>query len=459
MTQMKKVDDSGNAEKVESRRNFLKLSAVSAAGAAGAATMGVAGIAKAAGGDKVSQKSFSLFRREHDRIEDINEISPDFKRMDQKNMVFARVGWDPKIQHVLKPMLGKKLGFTANPMEGNRPGFGQLEHALAAAANAGHDAGTDFSALGQRGGGVMNNWETHTTKINPHKHSFKNGEDANRFVVRAAKFLGASDAGIAPYDERWTYSHWYDPTPMIHKTGDPTHEKAEFPFEVKSVISVVSEMDYEACMALGGLNDAAVMKGYSEMAEVTHKIAVFLNQLGYKAIPAGNDTGLSIPIAVQAGMGELSRMGTLINEKYGSRVRLSKVYTDLEMTPNAPVTFGVHEFCKKCKKCADSCPSNSISLETEPTWEPKTGSISSHPGVKKWFQNNETCLAQWEKFGIGCGICFTVCPYNKLDTWVHDVAKLAVGIPIGRDIARQLDDMFGYGAKPEHTELFWNSEG
>ena len=40
----------------------------------------------------------------------------------------------------------------------------------------------------------------------------------------------------------------------------------------------------------------------------------------------------------------------------------------------------------------------------------------------------------------GCKACITACPYNKLDTWIHDLAKLLTGVPVGRDIARQLDD-------------------
>jgi hypothetical protein len=42
---------------------------------------------------------------------------------------------------------------------------------------------------------------------------------------------------------------------------------------------------------------------------------------------------------------------------------------------------------------------------------------------------------------------------------VHDFAKLAVGLPVGRDIARILDDSFGYGkVVPENVEKFWNKE-
>ena len=109
--------------------------------------------------------------------------------------------------------------------------------------------------------------------------------------------------------------------------------------------------------------------------------------------------------------------------------------------------------------CADHCPSKAIPLDEEPSEKPTVNSISSHPGVKKWYHDNERCFSQWEKFGTGCGICLTVCPYNKPDTWVHDLSKLVVSVPIGRDIARQLDDAFGYGnIKPENVEEFWDQQ-
>ena len=97
-----------------------------------------------------------------------------------------------------------------------------------------------------------------------------------------------------------------------------------------------------------GRQGGAFMSGLRAQDQVER----FHLQPGRSNIPAGNDTALSIPIAAQAGLGELSRMGTLVTEEYGSRVRLAKVFTDLEIKPDRPKTFGVWAFCKRCKKCA-----------------------------------------------------------------------------------------------------------
>ena len=445
------------------RRDFLKLSSLTGASAvlAGAGVLAAPGPAKAAL-DGVSKKSFSLFRKEHASIDNVYKIAADYKRMDQKNTIFCRGVWSPPIgepEGLLKSFYAKWLGLVPNPMDGE-PGFSPEAHALMVASWASEGTGAPLSGGGVRNRGPFNNWDLHANPTAPERHKFTNKSEAARTVKRASRFLGADLVGIAPFDERWVYEKWFDFKDVIEgHANEPTHEDAAFPFQPKSVISLAFEMDYDATMTPGYVMDAAAGREYSHMAEAGHKIATFLNHLGYRAIPCGNDTAMSIPIALQAGLGEMSRMGTMISEKYGSRIRLAKVFTDLEMDFDKPITFGVWEFCKKCKKCADACPGQAISLDDEPSMEPKTGSISSHPGVRKWYHHNEKCFGVWEKNGASCGICLAVCPYNKLDTWVHAVAKVAVGVPVGRDFARQMDDAFGYGEiKPENVKDFWEKE-
>jgi len=65
------------------------------------------------------------------------------------------------------------------------------------------------------------------------------------------------------------------------------------------------------------------------MAFVATSLAEFIRLLGHDAIPAGNDMALSIPLAVDAGLGELGRNGLLITKEFGPRLRLCKVFTNL----------------------------------------------------------------------------------------------------------------------------------
>ncbi len=73
----------------------------------------------------------------------------------------------------------------------------------------------------------------------------------------------------------------------------------------------------------------------------------------------GNDTALSIPQAVDAGLGELGRNGLLITPDRGPCVRICKVFADMPLAPDRPVRFGVSEFCRSCARCADACQARS----------------------------------------------------------------------------------------------------
>ena len=56
---------------------------------------------------------------------------------------------------------------------------------------------------------------------------------------------------------------------------------------------------------------------YARMAPTLWMLAEFIRGLGYNAIPAANDTALSIPLAIDAGLGQVGRHGLLINPKVG----------------------------------------------------------------------------------------------------------------------------------------------
>jgi reductive dehalogenase len=316
------------------------------------------------------------------------------------------------------------------------------------------------------------------------QYKFKDTNDATTHLKKAAKHLGADLVGIAPYDEntkRWTYDEWMLPNvkpftfpdgrveympfnPFKFMNGEvetfgvstvkPDFKK-EAGFEPKSVIVLAFEMDYAGFRAAPTLvASAAAGVIYSKMAETAHKVADFLRRLGYKAAPCGNDTALSVPLAIEAGLGESSRMGMIVTEKYGPRVRIAKIYTDLDLTPDKPITFGVKEFCNVCMKCADACPSKSISHEPAQViregMEFSTGKVTSSTmlGVEKWFVNGERCVSFWAYNGGDCGTCISVCPYNKIDEWHHDLSKLMTLTPF-KPLLRSLDEFFGYGGPIE----------
>ncbi len=225
------------------------------------------------------------------------------------------------------------------------------------------------------------------------------------------------------------------------------------PENYKYCIVIGIEMDYES-ITHSPAHPASMATGigYSKMAFVAGLLSKFIRGMGFNAIPSGNDTGLSIPMAIDAGLGEIARNGLLITPKFGPRLRLAKVYTDLPLLPDQPIEFGVKEFCMICEKCARKCPSKSIDLGPP---SPKPHNISNRDGVNTWHINAETCLTFWAENGTDCANCIRVCPFNKPPGMLHDMVRWGI------NKARRLnflylwgDDFMGYGRR-ESARKFW----
>jgi len=101
------------------------------------------------------------------------------------------------------------------------------------------------------------------------------------------------------------------------------------------------------------------------------RISMELNHLGHDAIPVPASQILDWKrmrahlshreIAFKAGLGWWGRNNLLVNNKYGSQVRLVTVLTDAELPPDSPVEFG----CGDCFACGGVCPAGAISEERE----------------------------------------------------------------------------------------------
>ncbi|MFX0097014.1 MAG: reductive dehalogenase [Candidatus Hodarchaeota archaeon] len=215
-------------------------------------------------------------------------------------------------------------------------------------------------------------------------------------ILRAS---GASLVGIAPFDSRWIYTH------------DRQNNPIRIPEGITSVIAMAVEMDP---LGLGTsptlISNYATGIGYSKMAFLISILAEFIRNLGYGAIPSGNDTALSIPIAIDAGLGQLGRNGLLVTKEYGSRVRLCKVFTDMPLEHDEPIDFGLTEYCCRCKECAEACEVEAISFRDRPSFD--ITCPSNNQGILRWAVDVEKCYHFWIENGGDCSTCITVCPFN-----------------------------------------------
>ena len=391
-------------------------------------------------------------------------ITDQCKRMDHKNTVFVRQMWDDSLLEGLT---------DRSPDEGEGtedipPGWTQLDQALDGAAWSIDGAMSGGSAFGMPQSQAYR-WEG---RVSRDRYAFESPEDAAKKIKKAARFLGADLVGITKHDSLWDYSRLIKPRPdegpgerdgqeegeRRRPTFDERFESIEpdFPFKPQSVIVLAFEMDYEAMAASpSALEGAATGLGYSRMSATGYSVANFIRSLGYKAFACGNDVSLSAPYAFAAGLGELGRTGLLVTREYGPRVRLAKVYTELKLKHDKPKTFGVWEFCKSCKRCADECPSGAIS-DGEPTLEGKT--ISNNPGTLKWYINPELCYQFWSENRSDCANCISACPFNKPAMWHHQLVAAATSLPGAplHTVMARMDKLFGFGTGGEKVNMdFW----
>jgi reductive dehalogenase len=366
------------------------------------------------------------------------------EQYDQKNEMFKRPFWDPQMKAV-----GEKFYFTPM-MPKDKPGYRLHDQSM---VNASWRLDEEFG-MGVRGSRMgLYAWDWNGKFDYPRvppglKISKTSPEILTDWVKKAATFFGASLVGTCELDRRLLYSAAYYIT-----SEDGQAAEINIPQEYAYATVIAVEMDYEAmkCSPAGPAGTATGL-GYSKMAFSAGLLAQYIRGLGYGAIPCGNDTACSIPLAIDAGLGEMARNGLLITPQFGPRVRLAKVFTDMPLIPDKPIEFGVWDFCRICEKCAQKCPSKSIMFE-EPS--AKTHNISNREGVMAWHINAETCLSFWADNGMDCSNCIRTCPFNKPAGVLHNMVRWGIhNTPWLNKWFLWGDDLFGYGKKGDSNN-FW----
>ncbi len=290
-------------------------------------------------------------------------------------------------------------------------------------------------------------------------------EKLSRVVKRAAIFYGADKAGIAKLDRKWVYSEtekeMEDGTHVTKKivfedVDQPYEddEKLVIPEKVNRAIVLIFKHDYDFIKCSPDMPaTTATNFGYAKMGFTAVTLAEFIRAMGYTAIPCMNDTAMSVPLAIDAGLGEFGRHGLLITPEFGSNIRIAKVLTDMPLEPDKPVELGIKKFCQVCKVCAEKCPSSSIPHDDNPTWE--GNSECNNPGVYKWYVDVEKCLRFWISNGASCSNCIAYCPFTKPEGFSHDITRWFIKhVPQLDRMWVWFDRILGYERKKSAEELW-----
>ncbi len=149
--------------------------------------------------------------------------------------------------------------------------------------------------------------------------------------------------------------------------------------------------------------------------QIAFRMANEIERLGYNAFPVAASQSLGgdsryagvLPhktAAVLSGLGFVGKSGLFLTEKYGSKVRLATVVTDMPLVSTRKV---IENGCGECTACMRACPAGAIFGEL-----PKTNGERNYDPDKCSRYMKE----KFQNIGRGsvCGVCIKVCPKNKL---------------------------------------------
>jgi reductive dehalogenase len=361
-----------------------------------------------------------------------------YQPFNERNVMFSRFQWDKALKSYNKsPFSGGQAKIQLN-----QEGYSEFEFAASQAAWSIEDIVTEKEIKDYKSSSIVGDLNQ---KFELKKPTQTNPEELTKWVKKLAKFYGADLVGITKFDRNWFYTH------------DRQGEKYNFPDGLKSVVVFAVEMDERAINTTPRMSAmVATGLGYSKTAFVRTILASFIKKLGYNTVPAGNQVGLSVPLAVMAGLGGYGRHGLLITKPFGSRIRLAKILTDMPLIydkPNEKFISSVNKFCKTCKTCAEKCPSASISLDDNP--KEIIYSKSNNPGITKFYVNADTCYDFWIKNGGECSRCISDCEYSHNPKFRHKFANYIIQyFPVFNPVWPKVGKIFRYGGN-KSSRKFW----
>lgn len=309
----------------------------------------------------------------------------------------------------------------------------------------------------------------------------------SHIVKKTAMMFGWDEVGITTLDRRWVWTTWYDstythtsyPVYFTDEPGCPTDENGQA-YTVPTVLDdgteiIPKEMNNVIAFHMGEQTEFydtcpeefyAVSNGraYSKAAVAGSMMATFIRNLGYNAIPMLNDSASHIPMVIEAGLSEQSRIDArTVSPEFGALCRAYAMFTDLPLAPDNPIDFQLSQFCQECKKCATNCPGHALSMETDMTDGSEPNDVGAPldlintTGKTTYYGNRLKCDWGASTTGGGCAICKRSCPWNHKASSLHNDGKwAAINLGgVGRGMLLDMYEAFGYGQELPATK-WWD---
>jgi len=169
------------------------------------------------------------------------------------------------------------------------------------------------------------------------------------------------------------------------------------------------------------MGDPISFQAYGHLALVAETMAGYLRRLGWDSSaqygPSFVDrySVLLPPLLLWAGIGEVSRAGIILSPALGLGFKAAAVLTDMPLTPDKPIDFGLQRFCQSCRICAQNCPAHAIS----------TGDKVLYNGYETWKLDTKRCASFnfTNKKGTMCNRCVKSCPWTQPPAWTHNLVR------------------------------------
>ncbi|MBQ3226325.1 MAG: epoxyqueuosine reductase [Clostridia bacterium] len=192
----------------------------------------------------------------------------------------------------------------------------------------------------------------------------------------------------------------------------------EYP-KLKHAISIVVKLSDSVIDAIDNAPTFTYFHHYRSVNalidQITLKIGMFLEKNGaqYVCVPASQSHGRAYfglyshkLAATKAGLGTIGRNALFLSKKYGARVRLGTILTDMDLSEGFQPMLS-ESLCTDCMLCVKACPALALSGEAFDPMQPE----------KKLVDAKSCSEYMKEKFqligrGSVCGICIRSCPYK-----------------------------------------------
>jgi ferredoxin len=219
-------------------------------------------------------------------------------------------------------------------------------------------------------------------------------------IKAIAKRFGAKEVGIVKLDKAHYYAyHGGVSEPLgdlYNRKVDKHYTHAIVFFKPMSKDAINRSPHFEELFETQNI--------YLDVAYIGSRLAAYTKSLGYDSTFASEifSPAPLVPLALDAGLGQIGMTNHIVNQTYGDRIRLGAVFTTLPLETDTPVDFGLEAFCKRCSLCLMNCPNQSI--------KPHKRRVNGRDFYKF---DDQSCFKLWKNMGTDCGVCIQSCPYTQ----------------------------------------------